>query len=313
MIRGELILVYIKLLLTAIFWGGTFIAARLLADHVGPFSAAFLRFAVASALLLLLTWKSEGKLPGVSRHQVIPLILIGMTGVFAYNVFFFKGLKLISAGRASLIIANNPVFITIFAILLFKERLTFLKMCGVALSATGAVIVISRGRLGDMVGGGFGWGEFYIFCCVASWVAYSLIGKAVMSKTGLSPLVSTSYASVVGAVALFIPACLEGVVPGLFSYSLVDWACIFYLGFFGTVLGFVWYYEGINAIGPTKAGQFINFVPISAILMAFLIIDEPITLSLLIGGLLIITGVSLTNMQTGCFRKLLTARRVIDT
>jgi drug/metabolite transporter (DMT)-like permease len=61
------------------------------------------------------------------------------------------------------------------------------------------------------------------------------------------------------------------------------------------VLGFVWFYEGINHIGPTRAGLFINFVPISAILLAFLILGEPLTLSLLIGTLLVSTGVHLTN------------------
>ncbi len=290
-------LVYVKLLLTALFWGGTFIAGRLIANSVGPFSAAFLRFAVASAFLLFLTWKHEGKLPAVKRNQVIPLVLLGMTGVFAYNVFFFKGLKLIGAGRASLIIANNPVFISLFAAIIFREKLTLIRTSGIILSVFGAGIVISRGRLGEILSQGLGWGEVFIFCCVATWVAYSLIGKFVMSRVGFSPLVAVSYSAVVGASALFVPALLEGIGGDFFSYSIVDWACLFYLGYFGTVLGFVWYYEGINAIGPMKAGQFINFVPISAVLLAFLILREPVTPSLLLGGIFVIAGVTLTNWK----------------
>ena len=84
----------------------------------------------------------------------------------------------------------------------------------------------------------------------------------------------------------------------MFSYSLADWTSILFLGVFGTVLGFVWYYEGIRKIGPTKAGQFINFVPISAVLLAFLILGEPITWSLLTGGLFVISGVYLTNIKS---------------
>jgi drug/metabolite transporter (DMT)-like permease len=57
----------------------------------------------------------------------------------------------------------------------------------------------------------------------------------------------------------------------------------------------VWFYEGIKKIGPTKAGLFINFVPISAILMAFLFLDEPLTFSLLVGAILVTIGVYLTN------------------
>jgi drug/metabolite transporter (DMT)-like permease len=80
-------------------------------------------------------------------------------------------------------------------------------------------------------------------------------------------------------------------------YFLVDWVSMFYLGFFGTVIGFVWYYEGIKKIGPMKASLFINFVPISAVVMAFFILDEPITLSLLVGTLLVCSGVYLTNKR----------------
>ncbi len=264
-----------------------------MAKDVGPFAASFLRFAIASVFLLFITWRVDGKLPAIKKAQIIPIILLGMTGVFAYNVLFFKGLKIIEAGRASLIIANNPIFITLFASYFFKEKLNPIKITGIIISVIGAIIVISRGNFIELLNGNVGWGEFYIFCCVLTWVAYTLIGKAIM--TDLSPLVSVSYSSAVGAVALFVPAYFEGMMRDLVHYSTVDWFGIFYLGFFGTVLGFVWYYQGIKIIGPMKASQFINFVPISAVLLAFFMLGESITLSLLVGTIFVISGVYLTN------------------
>ena len=264
-----------------------------MAKDVGPFAASFLRFAIASIFLLFITWRVDGKLPAIKRAQIIPVIFLGMTGVFAYNVLFFKGLKIIEAGRASLIIANNPIFITLFASYFFKENLNPIKVTGIIISVIGAIIVISRGNFIELLNGNVGWGEFYIFCCVLTWVAYTLIGKAVM--TNLSPLVSVSYSSAVGAVALFVPAYFEGMMRDLVYYSTADWFGIFYLGFFGTVLGFVWYYQGIKIIGPMKASQFINFVPISAVLLAFFMLGESITLSLLVGTIFVISGVYLTN------------------
>lgn len=284
--------IYIKLLLTAIFWGGTFVAGRSLAQNVGPFSAAFFRFAVASLLLVFITWKVEGKLVLLKKGQILPVFLLGLTGVFCYNVFFFKGLKLIEAGRAAIIIANNPIFIALFSAVFFKEKLNALKISGIIISVLGAIIAISRGDVLEFLQGNLGLGEFYIFLCVISWVVFSLLGKAVMS--GLSPLVSVTYSSLTGTILLFMPASREGLANCIY-YSIYDWGNIFYLGFFGTVLGFVWFYEGINQIGPTKAGLFINFVPISAILLAFLILSESLTISLLIGTLLVTTGVYLTN------------------
>jgi drug/metabolite transporter (DMT)-like permease len=284
---------YIKLLLTAFLWGGTFIAGRVLAQHMGPFSGAFLRFAVACVFLVALTFRMERRLPMPPKKDFLPLLLMGLTGIFAYNFLFLKGLKLIEAGRASVIIASNPIFIAIMSTLIFRDRMNVLKVAGILVSVTGAVTVITRGEFFRVLGGSFGWGEIFIFGCVASWVAYSLLGKAVMSE--LSPLVSVTYSSVAGTLCLFPAAVMEGMFDAA-PYAPVAWVCVGYLGFFGTVVGFVWYYEGIKAIGPVRAGLFINFVPISAVLLAFATLGEPLTLSLLIGAVLVSSGVYLTTL-----------------
>jgi drug/metabolite transporter (DMT)-like permease len=289
-------IIYLKLLLTAFFWGGTFIAGRVIAGHVGPFSAAFLRFSIASVFLGIFVWRTKGNFSRLTLKQWVSVVCLGMTGVFAYNVFFFKGLSFVEAGRAAVIIATTPALIGLFSVLIFKERLAWLNGTGILLSISGAIIVISRGSLDLMWQGGLGNGELYIFGCVCSWVMFSLIGKTVM--TSISPLVAIFYASFIGAVALLLPALLEGLFNQIPTYLIIDWCSLFYLGFFGTVIGFVWYYQGIQAIGPTRAGLFINFVPVSAVLSAFLILDEPLTISLLSGTLLVFTGTYLANRPT---------------
>ena len=288
-----MLITYLKLLMTAIFWGGTFISGRMLVESVPPFSAAFFRFLVAAACLYFLAVRREGKFPGLERQQVLPVALLGLTGVFAYNVFFFNGLKLITAGRASIIIANNPIIISLFSALFFKEPLSPTKVVGILISVAGAVIAISGGDPLALFAGGIGLGDLYIFGCVLSWSAYTLIGKRVMRE--LSPLAAVSHSAAVGVVALLIPACMEGMPAAVPGYSLLDWGNLAYLGLFGTVLGFVWYYEGIRVIGPSRASLFINFVPISAIGLAHIILKEPVTISLLVGGTLVVTGVTLNH------------------
>jgi drug/metabolite transporter (DMT)-like permease len=225
-------------------------------------------------------------------HLVL-LLLMGMTGIFAYNVLFLKGLKLIEAGRAAIIIANNPIGIALMAAIFFGERLNILKAAGILVSVAGAIIVITRGDASALFTGGFGRGELYILGCVASWVAYSLLGKLVMAR--LSPLAAVTFSSVVGTLCLFPAALLDG-LPAAGGYPLAAWVSIVYLGFFGTVLGFVWYYEGIQRIGPVRAGLFINFVPVFAVLLSVLLLGEPLTLSLIAGAALVCTGVCLTTL-----------------
>ena len=125
------------------------------------------------------------------------------------------------------------------------------------------------------------------------WVVYSLVGKQVMKE--LSPLTAVAYSSVVGTVLLFFPAGYNGLFEKIAGASFVEWVCVGYLAVFGTVVGFVWYYEGVREIGAVRAGLFINLVPVSGVALGFLILNEPVSFSLAVGGVLVITGVYMTN------------------
>ena len=283
---------YLKLFFTAVFWGGTFIAGRIVAATVSPFSAAFLRFAIAGACLLAIMLSREKRLPALKPRQATGVVLLGLTGIFAYNSFFFAGLATIHASRASLIIACNPVLITVLSALIFGERLGPLRLAGTLMSVTGAVVVVTRGELSQIWDGGIGAGELMIFGCVASWVAYSLIGKVLLE--GLSPLTTVAYAALCGMLMLLPAAWINGLARDLAACRLQDWLSLVYLGVLGTVVGFVLYYQGIMRLGAGPASLFINFVPVSAIIMAYLILDEPVTPSLVVGAALVGTGVYLT-------------------
>ena len=233
-------MIYLKLLLTAFFWGGTFIAGRVIAGSVEPPAAAFVRFAIASLFLLVIAIRAEGRLPVPSLNQLVPVVLLGLTGVFAYNIFFFTGLKYIQAGRAALIIATNPIFVSLLSAFFFKETLNWIKGIGIVTSVVGAMLVITQGELTDLTHLGFGTGEAMILGCVVSWVTYSLIGKVVM-KT-LTPLVAVTYSAVVGTMVLAIPVWNKGLAIDILHFTPFEWINLIYLGFFGTVLGFFWYW-----------------------------------------------------------------------
>jgi drug/metabolite transporter (DMT)-like permease len=287
--------IYLKLFLTAMCWSGTFIAGRLLAGEVSPLSASFLRFLIAALLLLLLTHRTHGRMPRPSGRQLVSLTVLGLTGVVSYNLFFFKGLTTVTAGRASVIIAMNPILITLFATVIFREPLHRYRLIGVLVSVCGAIIAISQGHPASLFRGGLGWGDAFIFCCVLSWVAYTLVGKAVLG--GLSPLVAVAYSALIGAIGLGVPALGTGLLGRISGFSIYNWFSLAYLGIFGTVVGFIWYYEGIRTIGAGRASLFINFVPLGAIAMGYLFLGEPVTLSLVAGTLLVVGGVYLTSVN----------------
>ena len=287
---------YVRLVLAMVFWGGTFIAAKPVSLELDPYTAAFIRFLMASLVLVILVVNQEGRIPVLNGRQIIAVLLLGLTGIFFYNLLFFSALKTAEAGRAALVIASNPVFIALFSALLFRESIGPLRAGGILLSITGAMLVISRGDMEMILQDGLGRSDIYLLGCVFSWVAYTLIGKRVM--TGLDPLAAVTYSCIAGTSMLLIPALEEGMTDTLFSISPVALISLVYLALFGTVLAFVWFYRGVHKIGAVRAGLFINLVPVSAVTLGILVLGEKPGLSLLVGGGMILMGLVLTNRST---------------
>lgn len=292
-------LIYLKLLGTMAFWGGTFIAGRMLAGVVPPFSAAFLRFFLATVLLLALLYSYEKRFPRLTLKQLAAVLLLGLTGVLGYNIAFFTGLETVSAGRAGLIIALNPVGIALISSLFGLEALRPAKVFGVLISVCGAILVISDGSP-VLLREGVGSGELILLGCVLCWALYSVIGRQAMK--GLSPLTAVAYSALAGTLLLSPLAFAEGVQNAIFTYGVRAWSSLCYLAVLGTVVGFLWYYQAIKEIGAVRAGVFINFVPLFAMLFGFLLLNEPLTAGLLQGGALVITGAWITN-NSGLWRK----------
>jgi drug/metabolite transporter (DMT)-like permease len=286
-------LTYLKLIGAMVIWGGTFIAGKIAVQSMGPFSGAFCRFAIASLCLLPICYAWKGQLPRLKLPQLVWVGLMGLSGVVAYNAFFFLGLKLIPAGRASLIVALNPIAIALSAALFLREPLSSVKLVGIGMSLVGAAIVIGQGNPIGLLTQGIQLGDLYLLACVASWVAYTLASRQALTQ--VSSLVATTYACSIGAVGLLLPALWEGLIPAAPSFRLEAWLAVAYGGILGSAVAFILYADGVRALGPAKAGSFINLVPPSAIVLAALILQEQITPSLLVGGSLIIAGVITAN------------------
>ncbi|MDF1501150.1 MAG: DMT family transporter [Anaerolineales bacterium] len=285
-------ILYIKLILVSVFWGGTFIAGRVATRSMDPLTIAFSRFLVASVFLsFYLTARDYGWVVPDLR-QTILLTAAGMTGIVAYNLLFFNGLKLIEANRASLIVALNPALIMVAAGLLGMEKFTRERLLGIPLALFGVSIVLTSGDYSN-IAAGLGKGEVLILGCVLSWVTYTILGRVLVQ--GLSPLVVTTYSSIAGCLGLMIPAVLR--LRG--GIDADPWAvvAVLFLGIFGTSLAFVWYYEGVQQLGPTRAGVFINLVPAWGVLLSALILGERIVPASLLGGIIIVGGVLLTNRR----------------
>lgn len=291
-------LLALKLVMVAALWGGTFIAGKILVQSLPLMTAAFGRFFVASILLVIIAVKMEGKLPRLNREQILLTAVLGFTGIFLYNICFFGALEKVPAGRTSLFVSLTPVVTAILAGIIFSERLGIRRWIGIVVALLGAVVVITRGNLVEGVtdiSQSLGLGELMMLGAVFSWATYTLISRKVLQT--LSPIVATTYGTLWGFIFLSIGAIGEFKDIDWMLLDWRAWTSIFYLGALGTVLAFIWYYQGIKTVGPSRTAIFTNLVPAFGVLFSAVLIGEPILISMIAGGVIAALGVSLVNKK----------------
>ena len=287
--------VYLQLLAVAVFWGATWVAGRVAVGEASPLAVASWRFLLAALALggLLVVRQGWPRWQCWNRQQWTLVCALGASGIFLYNVCFLYGLKHIEAGRGALVVALTPAVIALTDWLLHGAQMTVRKAAGILIAMLGCLLVVTKGDPGALIHGAVGLGEILIIGCVVLWTAYTFYGRSATKL--MSPLAATFGAALTGWAMLTLAALVDG---SLFALSALSWkgvSSIAFLGLLGTAIAFTWYAAGVHKIGATRAGAFINLVPVFAVLLGALLLDERLPGSVLLGGALVLTGVLITN------------------
>jgi drug/metabolite transporter (DMT)-like permease len=284
--------VHARLVGMALLWGASWPAGKIIAGSMPAISASAWRFLFATVLLLAWLYQARGGLPQLAPRQWLAMAAGGAVGVFGYALFFMFGLQYVPASRAALIVTVNPVFTTLIAAWLFKERFNWKIGVGMFFAVLGAATVLTRGEPWKILVGQIGLGEWLLLGCVACWTGYSLIGKIAMKD--IDSLASTAYTAGFGVLMLWIAALIfEGPVAA-HALAVLDArgiVAMIVIVVGATVLAYAWYYEGIAKLGAGTASSYISLVPVFGVALSALVLGERLDGSLLMGGALAIAGV----------------------
>lgn len=288
-------LIYIMLALATSTWGSAFIAGKIAVQSFEPATVAFFRFFGAALLLFPLMWFKEKDMPKPTKRDWFLFAVLGLTGIALYNIFFFLASKHAPVIKSSLFIASNPVLIIILSVLFLKEKISKNQVIGLILALLGVAFIITNGDLSMFLSMAFEPIDLILLGAVICWALYSVVGRVVLRK--FSAIVSTTYAVGFGTLFLLPFAVVETSISDLTSSTFVVWLAIGHMSIFVTVVSFIMYYYGIQQIGAAKASIFINFMPISAVIMASVFLEEALTFPHLIGAMFVLSGVTLSTYK----------------
>ncbi|MFD1038278.1 DMT family transporter [Virgibacillus byunsanensis] len=287
--------IYFWLLLVPLFWGGAFVAAEHVITEIPPVTAAAFRFGTAGIVLLIFVLVQKKIDFTAIKKQWIPILFMGITGIFGYNVFFFHGLALTSAINGSLIVATTPVLVTLGAVIFLNEVWNKQLGLGLFLSLVGVVTVISNGSLTTLLNLQFNGGDLLFMGGLLCWVTHGLLGKIVMRD--VSPVVTTTLTTIIGSLFLSIWSVFEKGWGDILYMSRQSFAEMLFMIICSSVIGFLLWNNGIKKIGASKSSIYMNLVPISTALIAVVLYGSPITFIQIIGMIMVILGVYLVTFH----------------
>lgn len=277
---------HILLFLPPFFWSSNFIVGKALVGIVPPWTLNAGRFTVSALILLPALLYCKEWPP---RQAWLPLVLMSLTGVFAFNAVLYIGLRHTSAINATLVNATTPVTTALIAWLVIGEEITRRRVAGILLSFAGIGWIVSHGSLDTLLNLNFNVGDVIVFFATSLWGFYMVMAKPTMRH--LSPLALTSMTTIIGALFLLPAATMElRAHPADLWRSEVILAFL-YLGIFPSFLSFLMWNRSIRTFGPGRASLAYNTLPLFAVILAGIFLDEALQVYQIAGGIVIIVGV----------------------
>jgi drug/metabolite transporter (DMT)-like permease len=280
----------LALAFAALFWSGNFVAGRALRGQIDPVTLNFLRWLIALALIAPFVWRSTAASLPVLRREWRLILALGATGVASFHTLVYLALQSTTATSALLMLSLAPIVTVLASAAVGMEHPTNRQIGGTLISIVGAGVLITRGNLGGILSQGFNVGDLWMLLAVVIWASYSLLLRC---RPADLPSPVALAASIVAALTMMMPLMILRVaapVAALDSFSVL--MSIAYIAIFASAIAFLFWTYGVSRLGPTRAGQFVNLMPIFGVGLAFSVLGEIPTLSQLAGAALVLSGIA---------------------
>ncbi|HXG75013.1 MAG TPA: DMT family transporter [Gaiellaceae bacterium] len=283
-----------SLLAVVAVWAGSFSAIKaLLDDGMAASDVAVLRYAVCVPGFAFLLWRARG-LPGLTRPDALRVAAAGLLVVVGYHVSLNAGERHTTAGVAALVVALAPGLTMVLAALLGVERLVPRRVAGLSVAFAGVAVVVALGT-GEGLSLETVQGPLIVLGAPLSFALYNVLLRPLLGRHDLLAL--TAAASLVGMVGL-APFVRGSTVDAVTGASASDAALVLYLGLAATLFGYVGWNVGLRGLGPTRAVAYTYAISPLAVVMGAVLLDEPVTVWLGLGGVLVVGGIAWTQLAS---------------
>lgn len=284
---------YLEALFAVIVWGASFIATKVALRDVSPVTVVWLRFSMG-VIILGIAVAMRKQFEFLHRKEWLYFALLGFLGITFHQWLQSNGLQTSEAGTTAWIVSTTPVFMALLGWIILREKLAWIKILGILLAFIGVLLVVYDGNLAAISLRSFGKpGDVLILISAVNWAVFS-----VLSRRGLRTHPATLmmlYVMFFGWLFTSLAFFATQDIAEVNQLTTGGWLAVTFLGLFCSGLAYIAWYDALKALSTAQTGVFLYIEPLVAVVVAFFILKEPITLASTIGGGIIILGVWLVN------------------
>ena len=283
----------IKALFAVVVWGASFVATKVSLQYANPITVVWLRFSMGVCILGLATaLKRQFILP--ARKDLGYFALLGFLGITFHQWLQSTGLLTAQATTTAWIVATTPVFMALLGLILLRENLVPYQVAGIFLATFGVLLIVTKGDLTVLATGIFGTqGDFLVLISAFNWAVFS-----TLSRSGLQKHPATRMMFFVMSFGWLFTSILFLSLSGIWQISSIPWdgwIAILFLGIFCSGLAYIFWYDALKDLPVAQTGAFLYLEPIVTVIVASIVLSEPLLLASAIGGITILIGVWLVN------------------
>lgn len=267
-----------------LLWGFSFVAAKSGMTEFPPIFLIGLRFAVVAALLVGFVRPPWGRL-----RQIF---LISLTLGTLHFSLMFTGLKQVDAGTAAISIQLQAPFATLLAALVFRERVGAWRWAGMAIAFAGVVVIAGEPRITDNLPA--------LGMVITAALIWAIANLQVKAMGAINGFVLNAWMSLFAAPQLFLVSAIveDGQLEALANAGIAGWGGVAYMVLAVTIVGYGLWYRLVGRYDMSQVMPFTLLVPVFGVMAGVLMLDEPLTWQLLLGGSLTLCGVSMIVLRS---------------
>jgi drug/metabolite transporter (DMT)-like permease len=284
---------YFALGILIFIWAANFSVVKYALRDMSPLAFNGLRFTLAS-IVLWVSVKVGGRSMAMDRRYWPALVGLGILGNMIYQVLFIYGIDWTLAGNASLMLSATPIFTTLLSIAFRQERVGSMAWTGVAISVVGIGLVVLGGMEVVSFGADTVRGDLTVLTASVCWSIYTVGSSPLVRRYGALPV--TAVTMWIGALALFIVSVPSFLAQDWTAVGPLSWLALFYSGAFAIALAYLIWYYSIRQLGNTRTAVYSNFIPVVALVIAWLMLSETPTWLQLAGAAAIVGGTVLVRL-----------------